>query len=735
MPTWQVETDDGWQDYPPEAQETIRAAAVAGRATCELSTNGGHYRLDLHAMRQLNTDTNRERGMRVSGPLAPDAHMPKLNFKRLMAEFKHVEVAIQSGRDPSILRCNPVEDSLMEWEVDLSFAPESSLQVSLMNLAAIMCDPSLARATLRFRFPMEYPMSPPEVWLRRPRMKHQSGPVTFGGKICTLMLASDGWLPGSPMVTVIADVRQSFIDAGLEAETAVSVRKSYPERHAQLARLQTELFPTANGFCKDLTVMSPGAATAFLGNLSRLEATDKIGLPFECAAEIYGRVERGGELELPMVFEVKTQLGRKTHCAIFEFMEGLPASHALLPKWVMEDLCVEERESIRVRGVGLDLITFVKIQPRSVDFYHAVRDSDRDVNQLLTEALSRFSALTEDTSVPIDISGRAFDVQVVELRPRGAVRIIDADVQHHFEFQVDFEPAPDLEDEGATKAHQERLLATFRLRREQSDASRRSVALRRAEARRARFEQVRDRALAAAGTDLGTEGDIEVAMRLPNGSQLKGKFREGAPMWALVALALSSEWAEATTPWGLHLMQSFPKKLLGEGDAVSRDMHRSAVSVQEERAPDNDAELFAHAECLSPKAHAGAVSADPEPAAPPPLPARDESALQARTQRAFELQRFIRAGVDPEEAAARLEAGEVLPQGAVRAAPRPPVAGVGVATSPPMLQRTLSQAEQRERKIQDVMNFTGAAHAIAEEALEHTEWSTDLAVNLVLDGM
>ena len=37
----------------------------------------------------------------------------------------------------------------------------------------------------------------------------------------------------------------------------------------------------------------------------------------------------------------------------------------------------------------------VKVQPHSVDFYSAVRDSQRDVKELLTESLSRFSTLTE----------------------------------------------------------------------------------------------------------------------------------------------------------------------------------------------------------------------------------------------------------------------------------------------------------------------------------------------------
>ena len=43
---------------------------------------------------------------------------------------------------------------------------------------------------------------------------------------------------------------------------------------------------------------------------ARLETTDKIGLPFSYANEIYSHED----LRLPLTFEVTTRVGRKTHC-------------------------------------------------------------------------------------------------------------------------------------------------------------------------------------------------------------------------------------------------------------------------------------------------------------------------------------------------------------------------------------------------------------------------------------
>jgi len=188
--------------------------------------------------------------------------------------------------------------------------------------------------------------------------------------------------------------------------------------------------------------------------------------------------------------------------------------------------------------------------------------------------------------VPIEIVGARHWVQIVELRPQGAVRIIDTDVQHHFEFQVDFDPAPDLEDEDALKARQDQLVARYRERREQQEAQRKSAEAKRAKIRQQRFEHLRDRAQAAAGKDDGTEGDVEIALRLPCGTQLKARFRDGAQAVALVALALRSDWAKDRQPWCVRLINSFPRGAVQDSDQITKSMHRSMMSVVEDPEPD-----------------------------------------------------------------------------------------------------------------------------------------------------
>ncbi|CAE7941054.1 msrA1 [Symbiodinium sp. KB8] len=635
--------------------------------------------------------------------------MPQLNFKRLLVEYKKVQSAISAGQAQGILRCEPVGDNMLEWDVDMTFPEGSPLQTSLDALAESMFDAEMKKLTLSVRFPAEYPLSPPEVWLRRPRMRHCSehaGAVTFGGRVCSLTLASPGWNPVTAMLSVLEDVRQSLLDSGIQAYTTVAIRKEYPEAAIKLVRLQSELFPTVNGFCKDgMTVLSATAAAPFLGDLSRLETTDKIGLPFSYANEIYSHED----LRLPLTFEVTTRVGRKTHCAIFEFVNGLPDMHALLPKWLMDDLGIDEREAVRVRAVQLDLITSVKVQPHSVDFYYAVRDSGREVPSLLTESLSRFSALTEDTAVPIDVDGKFFDVQILTVEPRGAVRIIDTDVQHHFEFKVDFVPAPDLEDDAAKEEYQRRVVEGLKLKREQSAIKKQELQDRRQAARQHRFAMLRATAAKAAGGEAGASGSIEIALRLPDGSNVKGAYAEGASISHLLLAALDSPWAKSALPWGIYLRMAFPKKVLKDGDVITKELHRSMLSVQEEEAPE-DEELLA---VLSERAPAG-TSDEPEALSPLPMPELDEAALMARTQRAFEVQRLMRAGFSQQEAEEKFSKGEVLPPSDASRRPEPlPPAGPAAAPMP-RLERTLSEEEERQRKIEVVVSFTGVDAAVAQ---------------------
>jgi len=352
--------------------------------------------------------------------------------------------------------------------------------------------------------------------------------------------------------------------------------------------------------------------------------------------------------------------------------------------------------------------------------------------------LDRFSlsALTEDTCVPVEIGEQKHKMQIVELRPEAAVRIIDTDVQHHFQFEVDFEASPDLEDEEARKERESELLKRVARREEAKAAEQRKVAQQLTDARSSRFETLCKDVFAAAGSNDGLEGDVEIAVRLPDGTQVRGKFAEGVPVAAIMAVALRSPWAQTSTPWGLHLMIPFPRRMLHVGATIQKDLHRTAVSVQEEREPVDAEEML--------KLSASIEEPQPdafEQAATLSVPELDEETACRRTEQAFEIQRFVQAGITPEEARQRVEAGERLGltdaqrAAAATARPQSPLAGRGAEPIPqPPWERAQSEDERREEQVRMVMNVTGVNHERSLETLELTEWDTEQAVNLLLEG-
>merc|ERR1719190_249103 len=107
-----------------------------------------------------------------------------------------------------------------------------------------------------------------------------------------------------------------MLEPGTEVDGTVPVVRSYPPRAPALERLRTDLIDTANSFLrKGVKVMSPETALPFLGAVDRLELTDKIALPLQYLEEICNQ----RSLETPAMFEVKTCLGRKRHCAVFNW--------------------------------------------------------------------------------------------------------------------------------------------------------------------------------------------------------------------------------------------------------------------------------------------------------------------------------------------------------------------------------------------------------------------------------
>jgi len=378
---------------------------------------------------------------------------------------------------------------------------------------------------------------------------------------------------------------------------------------------------------------------------------------------------------------------------------------------------------------------------------------------VLQQSLARYTALTEETSVPIQIFDETFDVQILNLEPLAAVRIKDQAVTRDFAFRVEFEAAPALEDEKTIAERQKALIEAYKAKQAEKDAAaqekRKILVAKREKAETRHFEALRERLSALSGAD----GDVEVTLRFPGGGgQVKVKCCEGAAVGVLIAQVLQSKWAEEAKPWSVTLLMNHPRREFTEADTVTKDMHRCAMSVREHEAPENDDELFA--------------AVDLSPASPPvgrevsreevqasfevKLPVLDEAKLAKQTQRAFEIQRFIQAGATLEEAEAQVNKGERAPANAVRAVPKsaaapevPEVAEPAAPAGAPghhddrppelgdpghdELARPLDPDEEHYQTYKEVMDFTGCTPLAARWLLPRRGWNVEAVINEILD--
>ena len=125
------------------------------------------------------------------------------------------------------------EDNLLLWEAKL-YLEEGSLASELRIYAQLHNQDHMK---LRLRFPADYPISPPFVWLVSPRLELRTGYVSRGA-ICTTMLVntgtSAGWSATYTIDKILMVIRSNFQDADARGKIEnMSVHREYSEDEAR----------------------------------------------------------------------------------------------------------------------------------------------------------------------------------------------------------------------------------------------------------------------------------------------------------------------------------------------------------------------------------------------------------------------------------------------------------------------------------------------------------------------
>eukprot|EP00262_Sarcandra_glabra_P003879 TRINITY_DN14714_c0_g2_i5.p1 TRINITY_DN14714_c0_g2~~TRINITY_DN14714_c0_g2_i5.p1 ORF type:complete len:323 (+),score=69.46 TRINITY_DN14714_c0_g2_i5:198-1166(+) len=161
----------------------------------------------------------------------------------------------------------------------------------------------------------------------------------------------------------------------------------------------------------------------------QLESGDKIIMPPSALDRLASL-----HIDYPMLFELhNAATERVSHCGVLEFIaeEGM----IYMPYWMMENMLLQEGDTVRVKNATLPKGTYVKLQPHTKDFLDI-----SNPKAILETTLRNFSCLTTGDSIMVAYNNKKYYIDIVEAKPSSAISIIETDCE------VDFAPPLDYKE-------------------------------------------------------------------------------------------------------------------------------------------------------------------------------------------------------------------------------------------------------------------------------------------------
>ncbi|WJZ83291.1 hypothetical protein VitviT2T_002986 [Vitis vinifera] len=137
-------------------------------------------------------------------------------------------------------------------------------------------------------------------------------------------------------------------------------------------------------------------------------------------------------IDYPMLFELSNPAAQRvSHCGVLEFIaeEGM----IYMPYWMMENMLLQEGDTVQVKNVTLPKGTYVKLQPHTTDFLDI-----SNPKAILETTLRNFSCLTTGDSIMVAYNNKKYYIDIVETKPSNAISIIETDCEVDFAPPLDF---------------------------------------------------------------------------------------------------------------------------------------------------------------------------------------------------------------------------------------------------------------------------------------------------------
>ncbi|KAJ9470854.1 hypothetical protein DIPPA_12132 [Diplonema papillatum] len=503
---------------------------------------------------------------------------------RIVQELRETEQLV--GRDVESVEL--IDKDLMRWRLRIKFKPDTPIQKGIEAYAQRLADPAKKAMDVRVHFSKAYPNYPPEVTIAEPRIAFEScNFVSFGGKLNTPLLSVD-WNSFLTMRDVIQDVTMKLLGSGAEVDVPRRTIRPYHEKpfDQDPVSFQKQDFPTVNKFERQMVMKA--ASTISKEVQEKLQLSDRISFSPALMNELYAE-----QNELPLIFEIQSHNGQVRHAGIsdaFAFIDYVPQDTVIVPDWVMEEFrfSLSAAPPCTVRCVSLQAARRALLQPRGNGFYEDIKD-EAGLNSAFEN--SKLTALTAHSGVRIRVPGtdRVHMMEVLDVYPPGAVRLISADFTQEIKCKVTFVPAPDFEDAEDKTQRLETVEAKIRENEKKKTDRESALAEKARVAKLNRIAMLRCE-LEDAGV-LRRKGDVAVKLTFPDGSQVDGSFTAGRKVRDMVEFAMvASDWVvdDVVTLPNVMLLTVFPKpQELSPDDEISKSLHRSRILVQK-RYPEVD---------------------------------------------------------------------------------------------------------------------------------------------------
>lgn len=158
-----------------------------------------------------------------------------------------------------------------------------------------------------------------------------------------------------------------------------------------------------------------------------LESGDKVIMPPSALDRLASL-----HIDYPMLFELQNPATqRMSHCGVLEFVaeEGM----IYMPYWMMQNMLLEEGDTVKVKNATLPKGSYVKLQPHTKDFLDI-----SNPKAVLETTLRNFSCLTTGDTIMVAYNNKKYYIDIIETKPASAITIIETDCEVDFALPLDY---------------------------------------------------------------------------------------------------------------------------------------------------------------------------------------------------------------------------------------------------------------------------------------------------------